>query len=113
MGDSHHAFARVGNPLVVGTVRASAEEDNPLEEGTKVDTVHAEEVGTIHAEEVGTAPVGSLEAGIGLVVVGNGLEVEGIGPVGSLRGVDINLEGNQEEDIGQAGSVPEGGDLHV
>ncbi len=85
--------------MVVGTIRASAKEDNPLEAGT----IHAEE-GTGHVE-VDTAPVGSLEAGIALVVAGNGLEAEGIGPVDSLKGVGIDLEGNQVEDIGQEGSL--------
>lgn len=49
--------------------------------------------GTIHTEEVGTALVVSLEGGIGLMVVGNGLEAKDIGPMGSLKGVDIDLKG--------------------
>ena len=57
----------------------------PLEEGNKA--------GTIHTEEVGTALVVSLEGGIGLMVVGNGLEAKDIGAMGSLKGVDIDLKG--------------------
>ena len=64
---------------MAGTSRASAREDNhPLVEGTS--HASAEE----DSQEVGTVLDGSLEAGIGLVVVGNGLKAEGTVLVGSL-----------------------------
>ena len=64
---------------MAGTNRASAGEDNhPLVEGTS--HASAEE----DSQEVGTVLDGSLEAGIGLVVVGNGLKAEGTVLVGSL-----------------------------
>ena len=77
--DSRHASAVEGSLLVAGTSRASAREDNhPLVEGTS--HASAEE----DSQEVGTVLDGSLEAGIGLVVVGNGLKAEGTVLVGSL-----------------------------
>ncbi len=64
---------------MAGTSRASAGEDKlPLVEGTS--HASAEE----GSQEVGTGLDGSLKAGIGLVVVGNGLRAEGTVLVGSL-----------------------------
>ena len=73
---NQHTLDGVGNTLVAGAIRASVEEDNPLEE-TKA--------GTIHNEEVGTATVISG-------FVGKGLKAKDASSIGCFNDVDIDLE---------------------